>query len=283
MSVVLITGCGSGMGAATALHLAQNGDHVFAGMRRPESAADLQAIAARDCLSLSVLVFDVTSPNQVITAVEKVISSAGRIDALVNNAGMSLGWTALEETSDEDAKSIFELNFFSPLRLIRAVLPTMRAQRSGTIVNVSAMASVAPRPYLSIYSASKGALDAVSFSLAAEVREFGIRVVVIAPGSFRTESHRKWTPPSIDTGVERYRAVTTQKREETAAKKSVRGGDPKDVAKVIGECLHADNPPIRLFVGDDSQRLASQRRAQTDEEYVLSLGALLEVPESAKK
>jgi NAD(P)-dependent dehydrogenase (short-subunit alcohol dehydrogenase family) len=215
-------------------------------------------------LPITPVMLDVTVPGQTGRVVGEVLEKSGRIDALVNNAGISM-FAAMEEVSDDDVKAMFEANVFGPVRLMRAVLPAMRSQKSGRILNVTSLAGYAPRPYQSVYSASKHALDAFSFCLGAEVREFGIRVVIIAPGRFKSESVRNMLPPSIDAGEPRYRTISSRKID--AFVHGSAGSDPVAVAEAIAACIESDDPPARLFVGADSQQLADQRRAATDDEY----------------
>jgi NAD(P)-dependent dehydrogenase (short-subunit alcohol dehydrogenase family) len=262
MAVVLITGCGSGIGRVTAQRLAELGHNVHAGVRHGDQAPPGRARAVG---SLTYVPLDVTDPAQAQRAVTDVLAEFGRIDALVNNAGSSM-FAALEETSDDDLRAIFETNTVGSLRLARLVLPAMRAQGTGTIINISSLAGFAPRPYLGAYAASKSALEALSFCLAAEVREFGVRVVVVSPGSFKTGSHHKRRPPGVDCGVERYRAVLAAKKRESVEFKV--GRDPIEVANVIADCIASAAPPARVFVGADAERLAAERRSLADDEYV---------------
>ena len=263
MSVVLITGCGSGIGRASALYLARRGHAVFAGVRRPESGDGLKREAG-DGSSITPVRIDVRDPSRVDHAVSEVLAAAGRIDVLVNNAGISM-FAATEEISDEDALAMFDTNVLGPLRLMRAVLPAMRAQRSGTIFNVSSLAGFAPRPYQSLYSASKHALDAMSFSLGAEVRDFGIRVVVLSPGRFKSESVRNMLAPGRETDEPEYRAIGERKIQDFITGSA--GSDPAEVGRIIEEWMDSDRPPARIFVGDDSRRLADERRTVSDDEY----------------
>ncbi|OGO42593.1 MAG: hypothetical protein A2Z04_03290, partial [Chloroflexi bacterium RBG_16_57_9] len=177
--VVMITGCSSGIGRATALILAEKGWRVFASARCLETVGDL----ASD--HLAPLCLDVTDEASMAAAVKHTLAQAGRIDALVNNAGYAQAGP-LEEVDTDEVRRQFETNTFGPLRLAQLVLPTMRAQGSGRIVNVSTMGGRVVIPFLGLYNASKFALEAMSDALRIETRPFGVQVIVIEPGGTRT-------------------------------------------------------------------------------------------------
>ena len=187
--VALITGCSTGIGRATALHLARRGYRVHATMRSPERAgAPLVQTAKDEGLALTVVPLDVMDA----ASCAKALAEAGRIDVLVNNAGLGeLG--AVEDLDDEQVRRMFETNVFGPLRLMRAVLPGMRAAGRGAIVNVSSVAGRFCYGSGALYSGSKHALEAISECLALEVMQYGIRVAIIEPGFFDTPiSTSRW-------------------------------------------------------------------------------------------
>src|SRR5712691_4854900 len=175
MKVALVTGVSSGIGKATAVRLAAMGFRTF-GTVRTDIAVDANVERIR---------LDVRDDRSVEDGVAKVLELAGRIDVLVNNAGLALIGPA-EETSIDEARGLFETNFFGLLRMTQAVLPAMRSQRSGRIVNISSVVGFLPAPYMSIYAASKHAVEGYSESLDHEVRGFGVRVSVVEPGFTRT-------------------------------------------------------------------------------------------------
>jgi NAD(P)-dependent dehydrogenase (short-subunit alcohol dehydrogenase family) len=174
--VILITGASTGIGLAAADLLAARGYAVFGTSRQPEQ---------HPTRNYPLLRLDVRDDESVKTCVDDVLSRAGRIDVLVNNAGVSLS-SALEEASIDEAKALFETNFFGAMRMVNAVLPTMRAQRGGHIINMSSLAGIIGVPYIGLYSASKHALEGYSEALRFEVKRFGIRVSVVEPGDART-------------------------------------------------------------------------------------------------
>ena len=199
--VVLVTGASSGLGKAAAEHLSSRGSRVFAGARRPD--------AARFGKGVESLQLDVTDDASVARAVADVIARAGRIDALVNNAGGSI-LGAIEETTLDQARALFDTNVFGVLRMSLAVLPHMRRQKSGRIVNISSVVGFLPAPYMGVYAASKHAIEGLSESMDHEVRGFGIRVVVVEPGFTRTNigaASARASSPIADYAAQRDRVV----------------------------------------------------------------------------
>lgn len=187
MAVVLVTGCSSGIGRALALGFLARGHDVVATMRRPQDGGDgvLRELAADPTCAVSLAALDVTDPASRRAAVDTVLARHGRIDVLVNNAGV-LDVGAVEDSSQDATRRIFETNYFGPVALCRAVLPPMRKQGSGRIVNITAIGAVLSTPFLGSYCASKHAMDALTACLDLEVRPFGVRVSSVLPGSFRT-------------------------------------------------------------------------------------------------
>ncbi|MEN3272438.1 MAG: hypothetical protein V7636_1199 [Actinomycetota bacterium] len=257
MAVVLVTGASSGIGLATARRLLADGDEVFAASRRPCPVDGVRSIPC-----------DVSVPEDAASAVARVLDASGRIDALVSNAGTGT-LQAIEDVSDAEVQSIFETNVFGPLRLARAALPAMRAQGRGRIVHVTSMNDVLPAPFGGHYSASKAALASASAVLDAEVRPFGVTVTVVAPGFFRTpmaESTSTFDVDSTSLYADALRNLKAQAgpRLETA-------GDPDDVARSIADCVHADDPPARVIVGEDAQRYLALLRSVDAEQLATML------------
>lgn len=184
MRVVLVTGCRSGFGLLTAVHAARAGMRVYAGLRDPASGEAL-AEATRG-LAVTPLELDVVDPEQRRDAVARVLREAGRLDALVNNAGVSLGGFA-EQLDEDELRRVMEVNFFAVWALTREVLPAMRAQGEGWILNVSSISGVLALPGLGAYAASKHALEGLSEAMRHELRPFGVRVCLIEPGPYGTD------------------------------------------------------------------------------------------------
>ena len=259
MAVALITGSSSGIGQLSALELARRGHRVFASMRNLESARYILAKADKEHLSVETIRLDVTDADSVSAAIAHVTARAGRLDVLVNNAGFG-SFGPVEDYDDEDLKHVFETNFFGALRVTRAALPAMRAQRSGTIIMVSSISGLRTFPFLSVYSASKFALEAASNGLRYELGPFGIRVVLVEPGDFKTRAGANFHYPSrLKDG---FAKGTNDPLYERLWKNYTTGrnlalGDATDVARVIADASEAKNPKARYLVGKDAEELAA--------------------------
>jgi NAD(P)-dependent dehydrogenase (short-subunit alcohol dehydrogenase family) len=199
MAVVLITGCSTGIGRTTALALGRRGHRVYATMRTPQRAADLLQIVDDEQLDVRLVALDVTDPESVTSTVSHILDIEGRIDAAVNNAGVG-PFAPIEHSTDADWLTTFDTNLFGAVRVTRAVLPAMRAQHAGTIVNVSSIASrIASVPTQGAYAASKHALCCLTDSLVAECSAFGIRAYCVEPGFFATAIMDKDTVAALAT------------------------------------------------------------------------------------
>ena len=242
--VVLITGASSGIGRACAVRLATAGDRVYGTSRR----TDVDAPSG-----VTMIQMDVDDERSVDAGVNRILAAAGRIDVVVNNAGFGIGG-ALEDTPIADAEALFNTNFFGVLRVCRAVLPTMRAQRSGTIVNISSLAGRIGLPFQGMYSATKFAVEGATEALRMEVRPFGIRVVLIEPGDFRTgfTAHRRRIAPA-DSAYTAYmdRALHVAETDE------MNGASPEAVARLVERVIRVPTPRVRYTVGGMSQRMAA--------------------------
>ena len=246
----LVTGASSGIGEATALQLAELGYIVYAGARRIERMSDL---ADRGIRTRAV---DVTNNASMVALVEAIIADTGRIDVLVNNAGYGL-YGALEDVPIEEARRQFDVNLFGLARLTQLVLPQMRAQRDGYIVNVSSMGGKIWEPLGSWYHASKFAVEGLSDSLRIEVAEFGIKVVIIQPGTIRSE----WSGIAADQ-LEATSANTAYARLAKMVGAGLRGVDqmrlasgPEVVAEAIGKAVQSPKPRTRYVVGGGARAI----------------------------
>ena len=267
MATVLITGCSSGFGKLAALHFARKGDTVYASMRNTEKGAELEQARDEENLKIELLQLDVTDEASVKKAVAHVIDAAGQIDVLVNNAGIG-AHGPIEETEDDEAKEIFETNFFGALRVIRAALPHMREKKAGVIVNVSSLAGRVGPPFDGIYSASKFALEAVSEALNYEVHPFGIRVVLVEPGGFETNiGSTRRTPRGYGEGSP-YMALD-QRFEQALTKLPGRDeeSNPQTVAEAIYNAVHDEEPKLRYLVGKDAEMIGALRKQLDDEQF----------------
>lgn len=260
---VLITGCSSGIGRATAEHLAARGHIVYATARRPETIADLEA---RGCRTMQL---DVTQDESMRAAVESI----GTVDALVNNAGYGLQGP-FEETSLEDVRRQFETNVFGPVRLAQLVLPAMRAQGWGKIVNIGSMGGRLTFPGGGYYHATKYAMEALSDALRFEVAGFGVHVVLVEPGFIRSgfseaAASSLTGAPAPTAADDPYRAFTESLVASTRAVYD-RGllarlaGSPDDVANVVLEAVTAERPRARYPVTASARVLLGLRRLLSD-------------------
>ncbi|MFC8346506.1 oxidoreductase [Streptomyces sp. NPDC057280] len=243
--VWLITGASSGFGRAIAEAALADGDVVVGAARRPEALDDLVAAHPDQVEALRLDVADTAAAE---AAVRDVVARHGRIDVLVNNAGRThVG--AFEETGEDELRALFDVHVFGPAALVRAVLPSMRERRSGAIVQMSSMGGQMSFAGFSAYSGTKFALEGMSEALADEVAEFGIKVLIVEPGAFRTGLFEKdRAGVSTDSGV--YSKVSTT-RGFVSGGDGTQPGDPAKAAAVILAALRAENTPLRLPLGDD--------------------------------
>jgi NAD(P)-dependent dehydrogenase (short-subunit alcohol dehydrogenase family) len=263
MAVVLITGCSSGFGLATALAFARRGDRVWATMRNLADSGDLSAAAEAEHREIATLPLDVTDGAAVESAVGHVLEAEGHIDVLVNNAGVAhMG--AVEALGIEDARHVFETNVFGQVRMIQAVLPRMRERGEGVIVNVSSMAGRLPgTPANWAYAASKHAAGSLSDSLAEEVRQFGIRVVCIEPGFYATSVTRKGRPlPPASP----YRDLEHHVAHWLHAN-VVSGGDPAEVSEAIVAAASDASSPVHVPVGAGAFAAIQAASSMTEEQW----------------
>ena len=264
MSVVLLTGSSSGIGLATALHFARLGDDVDAGVRNLATATELARAIEAEKLPIRPIAIDVDDAASVTRGVGEALARAGRIDVLVNNAGIG-GGGPVEDVPVDWVKSLFETNYLGVIRMIQAVLPGMRERRSGTIVNVSSIAGRLAIAGHGHYSAVKHALEAVSEALAQEVQAFGIRVAIVEPGVVVTPiftKAKRFADPASPYAVHVHRLLLFYQMQMKTP------SQPADVARVIHEAATTKEPKLRYLVGDDAERLVAGRRRLTDEEYV---------------
>ena len=268
MSVVLVTGSSSGIGLATAVHFARLGHDVHAGVRNPGTATELGRAIAADALALRPVALDVDDTASVTRAVADVLDRSGRIDVLVNNAGIG-GGGPIGDVPVEWAKTLFETNYFGAVRMIQAVLPGMRERRSGVIVNVSSIAGRLAIAGHGHYSAVKHALEAMSEALAQEVVSFGIRVAIVEPGVVVTPiftKARRFADPASPYAVHVRRLLLFYQMQMKSP------SQPIDVARVIHDAATTATPKLRYPVGTDAELLISGRRLMTDEDYVATGG-----------
>lgn len=248
VKIALVTGASSGIGEATAQRLATAGYKVYGTSRRGVQAGKQ---------SFEMLALDVTSDESVAAAVSEVIRRDGRIDLLVNNAGFGVAPGGAEESSIEQARSIFETNFFGLIRMTRAVLPQMRHQGSGHIINISSVLGFLPMPYGALYAATKHAVEGYSESLDHELRTRGIRVSIIEPAYTKTPFDANFIEPDVKLDEYREaRAGVSKRVNEVMAT----ADSPVVVAETVLMAANATHPKIRYAAGKLANRLRFLRR-----------------------
>ncbi|MBT7950605.1 MAG: SDR family oxidoreductase [Gammaproteobacteria bacterium] len=264
MSVVLITGAGSGFGKVTALAFARQGDTVYASMRNPDDNCSLARTAADENLSIKLLKLDVTDKSSIQKAVDVIFQNEGCLDVLINNAGIHIPG-ALEDMPDSDIHRVMNTNFFGVLNVTRTVLPIMRKQQSGRIIMVSSIGAMIGRANDSIYCASKSALEAAAEALRYEVARFGISVSVIEPGVFQTEIGRKYDVSSEYPQDSPYRQLVDY-RVNLVKKSCQTGDDPQRIAELIVSIAAHEQPGFRYPAGNQAEEFLPMLKKMTESE-----------------
>lgn len=263
MAVCLITGCSSGLGEAIALAFAARGDTVVATLRAPQHApASLRNKENIECIQLNVT--DAASRK---AAIDQVMDRHGRIDILVNNAGIS-ATASIEDTPEELSRRIFETNYFAPVALMQAVLPIMRAQGGGRIVNVTAIGALLSTPLLGVYCASKHALDCAAAVVDIEGRPFGVRAPAVLPGQFKTPIMGK-EPPIVSA---QYLGIS----EALQAARAARSADLLDDLSPVADAVVAaatDPEPKARYIAGVGQLTDSIRAAAAEQERLHEFSA----------
>ena len=263
--VAIVTGSSSGIGFETSLALAREGYFTYATMRDTAKSDKIKEIAKKENLKISILELDVDDENSAKTAIAQILDQKQRIDVLINNAGWGL-WGCVEDVSVDEFKEQFETNFFSIIRLIQEVAPTMRKQDSGTIVNVSSVVGRIGFPASPAYISSKFALEGLSESLRFEFAPFGIDVIIIEPGVIKTDfmKNMKMAKKSeLDTV---YKDITT-KVVSGVKMMAEMGTPPKEVANTIVKAIKDEKPLPRYVVGNDASMFLEARKSKTDIEF----------------
>ena len=252
--VWLITGCSTGFGRELAKLVLARGWRAVVTARDPAAVADLVAGHEDDALAAAL---DVTRHEQVTDVVAQALQRFGRIDVLVNNAGYGY-LAAIEEGEDDAVRAMFETNVFGLIDMTRAVLPAMRQQKSGLIVNISSIGGLTSFAATGYYHATKYAVEGMSESLAVEVKPLGIDVLIVEPGPFRTN----WAGPSIKQSaiqIDAYAATAGERRKQTSARSGNQAGDPVRAAQAIIDAALSDQPPLRLLLGKMALELARRK------------------------
>ena len=270
--VAVVTGSSTGIGFESSLMLARNGFHTYATMRKIDDGGSKQIIdiAKKENLPLQAIQLDVNNDNSVRDAINRIAKEKDRIDVVVNNAGYAL-IGAFEENSMEEVKTQFETNFFGPIRVMQVVIPIMRNQRSGKIVNITSVGGRMSFPLDSIYHATKFALEGLSESIQYEVEPFGIKIILIEPGAVGSNFWKNLKmAASANNDNSPYRQFTNNILEvfKQVAQNTIH---PSEVAKVILQAVKADNPDFRYVVGKDAATILEAKRNMSDIEFQNSI------------
>ena len=265
MTTSLITGCSTGIGLATAVHLAAHGHTVYASIRDEASGDALLAAAAEAGAEVAVLFLDVNDPESIRDGVDHVLATAGGLDVLVNNAGVG-DLSTVEETTDAGLLQMFQTNVFGPIAMIRAVLPTMRSAGSGTIVNVSSVSARIVSALSGPYAATKYAMEAITQAVAVEGAAYGIRSFAIEPGFIRTPMLTK-ALSTLPVRGGPYDTVTSFIRSlyEDCLDG---GGDPSDGARAIATAIESEDATIQRPVGPAANWIIAGRAAAQDAAWI---------------
>jgi len=288
--VALVTGSSTGIGYETCLALARNGFVTSATMRDNKKSGDLEKIARKENLRIKIFEMDVDKDNSVCSAVEQITTEFGKINILVNNAGYGL-FGAFEDFSMHEIKNQFETNVFGVIRVIREVLPTMRQQKSGIIVNISSISGLAGVPTQSAYCATKFAVEGLTEALSFELESFGIKLILIEPGVINTEFVKDLVVPSNKYGIDKNMEFVNSSYESEKKKSLSIYSNVVDKflcfyynamshaphpSLVADEILHAianssksenEATPIRIAVGKDSKEYSKLKKELSDKDF----------------
>ena len=267
MSIVLITGCSSGMGHAAALAFARAGDTVIASMRDTGKATTLRAAAEDAALDVRIVALDVTQPATFARTIESIVTDCGRLDVLVNNAGV-LRAGALEDLGERGLREVMEVNFFGPLLLTRAALPQMRRQRSGCIIMISSLSGIAGLPGDVAYTASKFAVEGATEALRHEVDRWNIRLALVEPGLYATRIFDSSLPganplPAAYPADSPYRVLVEHRLRELRARLP-QAFDPQQVGELLVTISRSDGRQLRWPADATARKVLTTMFAQDD-------------------
>ena len=263
---VLVTGCSSGIGYATCLVFARNNFATYGSVRDLSKAERIQEITNKEKLPLKIIRLDVNEDESIRIAIQKIISDSGGIDILINNAGYGM-FGPIEEISIKEIKEQFETNFFGTIRLIKAIVPIMRKQRNGTIVNISSMVGRFGVPLNAAYVSSKFALEGLSESISFELEEFGIKVILVEPGVIQTDFFHNLKIEGNDTKSPYFKLMDKRIAFlKGSMKNSVSSSD--QVANIILHAVNSRDPDMRYVIGIDATNSIHMRNSLSDREFM---------------
>lgn len=258
----LITGCSTGFGRELAIEVLKSGHKAAVTARNPDDIKDIVANYRDTAIAVKL---DVTSTDEIKSAVKQTLDKFGRIDVLVNNAGIGY-FGAIEESEEAEYRRMFEINFFGLANMTREVLPIMRKQHSGHIVNIASIGGLVGFPAVGFYNATKFAVDGFSESLAKETAPLGIKVTVIAPSGFRTD----WAGRSANQSpivIEDYKTTAEANKNNIRGYSGKQPGDPERAAKAIVKAVEAEHPPLRLLLGNAALKGARNKLEELKKDF----------------
>jgi NAD(P)-dependent dehydrogenase (short-subunit alcohol dehydrogenase family) len=265
--IAVVTGSSSGIGYETALTLARNGFLTYATMRNLNKSDNLRLRATKECMPIHIKQLDLTNDLSVKNAIQSIFSETGRIDVLVNNAAYPLTG-AFEDLAMDEIKAQYETNVFGLIRTTQAVLPIMRRQKSGTIVNISSSVVIMGGfPGGSAYVSSKFAVEGLSQSMAYELEQFSIKVIIIEPGVIGTNFVNNVVVAKKSRDPNSPYSQITQKMVSAFEEMMKNASSPELVAKVVLEAITNDNPNLRYLAGKDAETLLAAKRNMSDDEF----------------
>jgi NAD(P)-dependent dehydrogenase (short-subunit alcohol dehydrogenase family) len=265
--VAIVTGSSTGIGYETSLALARDGFLTYATMRNVNKAENIKSIATKESLPLHVKQLDVTDDISVKNAVQAISSeTGGRVDALINNAGYGLNG-AFEDLSMDEIKAQYETNFFGLIRVTQALLPTMRRQKSGTIVNISSGAGRFGFPSGSAYVSTKFAIEGLSESMSYELEPFGIKVVIVEPGVIRTNFGNGLVVAKKSQDPNSPYSMMMKKIANAFEQMTKNASSPDLVANVVLNAVKDENPNLRYLAGNDVEQWLGAKKNMSDEEF----------------
>ncbi|MCY7421773.1 MAG: oxidoreductase [Chitinophagaceae bacterium] len=260
--VWIITGCSTGFGRELASLALQKGNKVVVTARNPTDIEDIVTPYPDTAISVKL---DVTDKAEISASVQKALEAFGRIDVLVNNAGIGY-FGAVEESEEDEVRRMFDINVFGLANMTKAILPIMRKQRSGHIVNIASIGGLVSFPAVGFYNATKYAVDGLSESLAKETAHLGIKVTIVAPSGFRTD----WAGRSANNSkieIEDYASTAGKNKNDIRGYSGNQPGDPVRAAQAIIKAVDSDNPPLRLLLGAAALKGARNKLVQLQKDF----------------
>jgi NAD(P)-dependent dehydrogenase (short-subunit alcohol dehydrogenase family) len=268
--VAVVTGSSSGIGLETALTLARKGFLTYATMRNLAKSDNIKAVADKDHLPICIVQLDVTDDTSVNNAVQSIIKETGRIDILVNNAGYALSG-GFEDLSLEEIKNQYDTNFYGIIRTTQAILPIMRKQRSGRIINISSGLGLFGFPGMSAYSSTKFAMEGLSESMTYELDQFGIKVILIEPGVIRTNISNSIVIAKKAQDSSSPYSQMMQKMDNNFKKFTENASSAEVVANIVLEAATSEKPRLRYLAGKDMEMWMQSKNSMSDDEFYNSM------------